>query len=278
MRADLRQRIITGIIIAAVALAFVFLLPPFEFSLFIGAVLTVAAWEWANFAGLSPWLRHVYALVVALVLAGVWLLEQSNALDIRSVLLVGVAWWLLAFLLVLNYPGFERIWGRKWVILLIGFFALAPGFLALTEIKQFADSNYLICLLFFLIWGADIGAYFAGRAFGGARLASRVSPGKSWSGFFGGMVTSLIIAAVMSLYHVGPSLVGLTGIAFLAVGALIAAISALGDLTISMLKRHRGIKDASNLLPGHGGFLDRIDSLLSASPAFALYLVSADWL
>ena len=278
MRADLRQRIITGIIIAPVALGFVFLLPPFGFSLFIGAVLTVAAWEWANFAGLPPWLRHVYAIVVALVLAVVWLLERANALDIQFVLLVGVTWWLLAFLLVLNYPGFERIWGRKWVILLIGFFALTPGFLALTEIKGFDDSNYLICLLFFLIWGADIGAYFAGRAFGGARLASRVSPGKSWAGLFGGLAISLVIAAVMSLYHGSPSLVGLTGIAFLVACMLIAAISALGDLTISMLKRHRGIKDASKLLPGHGGFLDRIDSLLSASPAFALYLASADWL
>jgi phosphatidate cytidylyltransferase len=104
-----------------------------------------------------------------------------------------------------------------------------------------------------------------------------VSPGKSWAGFYGGVLTSFIIAMLMSLYLGRLQLVTANGVVFLAACMFIAMVSVLGDLTISMFKRHRGIKDSSNLLPGHGGFLDRIDSLLSASPVFSLYLGIAVW-
>ena len=161
--------------------------------------------------------------------------------------------------------------------MVIGVITLVPGFVALIELKRHAESNFLICLLFFLIWAADIGAYFSGRAFGKRKLAPRVSPGKSWAGFYGGVLTSFIIAMSMSLYLGRPQLVTADGVIFLAACMFIAVVSVLGDLTISMFKRHRGIKDSSNLLPGHGGFLDRIDSLLSASPVFALYLGIAVW-
>jgi len=268
----LRQRIITGIIIAPIALACVFLLPPLEFAFFVGAILTVAAWEWANFAGLSGPLRYVYAAIIAAAMAGFYFLPKI------PVLLASLPWWAIAFVLVLGYPKFDELWGRKAVIVIIGFVVMLPGFTALNALKQFPDSSYLICLLFFLIWGADIGAYFSGKAFGKAKLAPRVSPGKSWAGFFGGMVTSGVIATLMALYFGSPALMSWTGLAYIGACMGIAMVSVLGDLTISMLKRHRDIKDSSNLLPGHGGFLDRIDSLLSASPVFALYLLFASWL
>ncbi len=267
----LRQRIITGIIIAPIALAGVFLLPPGEFALFVGAVLTVAAWEWANFAGLSGVMRFVYAAMIAAAMFGIYFLPPV------PVLLAGLLWWTIALVLVLGYPGFDELWGNKAVIVIIGFVVLLPGFSALNATQQFPQSDFLICLLFFLIWGADIGAYFSGRAFGRRKLAPRVSPGKSWAGFFGGIATSGVIAALMALYQGSPVLMSRTGLAYLAVCMGIAVVSVLGDLTISMFKRHRDIKDSSNLLPGHGGFLDRIDSLLSASPVFALYLLFASW-
>jgi len=267
----LRQRIITAIILAPIVLACVFLLPRFEFSLFVGAVLTVAAWEWANLANLSNLNRYLYATILSVAMLAAYFVP------VMPVLLLSSLWWVIAFVLVVNYPKLDELWGSPAVIMIIGVAALVPGFVALIELKRYPESNYLICLLFFLIWGADIGAYFSGRAFGKRKLAPRVSPGKSWAGFYGGVVTSFVIAVSMSLYLGRPMLATADGVIFLAACMLIAVVSVLGDLTISMFKRHRDIKDSSNLLPGHGGFLDRIDSLLSASPAFALYLGLAVW-
>jgi phosphatidate cytidylyltransferase len=267
----LRQRIITAIVLAPIVLACVFLLPLFQFSLFVGVVLAVAAWEWANFANLLNLNRWLYVLVVAVVMFA------SYFVPVTPLLLLSSLWWAIAFVLVVNYPKLGELWGSSAVILVIGVVTLVPGFVALIELKRHAESNYLICLLFFLIWAADIGAYFSGRAFGKRKLAPRVSPGKSWAGLYGGALTSLFIAMLMSLYLGRPQLVTMEGVIFLAICVLIAVVSVLGDLTISMFKRHRDIKDSSNLLPGHGGFLDRIDSLLSASPLFVLYLGIAGW-
>jgi len=124
------------------------------------------------------------------------------------------------------------------------------------------------------VWGADIGAYFTGKAMGKRKLAPQVSPGKSWEGFYGGLVTSLLITLAIGLvrdWGVGQMLAGLVG------AAIVVAISVVGDLTESMFKRRSGIKDSSNLLPGHGGVLDRIDSLTAAVPVFAVLLWAAGW-
>jgi phosphatidate cytidylyltransferase len=267
----LRQRIITAIILGPIVLACVFLLPHFEFSLFVGGILTVAAWEWANFANLSKRDRYLYAMIV-----GAFMFASYSA-PVTPVLLLSSLWWMIAVVLVANYPKLDELWGSPVVIMVIGVITLVPGFVALIELKGRAESNFLICLLLFLIWGADIGAYFTGRALGKRKLAPRVSPGKSWAGVYGGVLTSFVIAMSMSLYVGRPQLVAVDGVIFLAACMFIAVVSILGDLTISMFKRHRDIKDSSNLLPGHGGVLDRIDSLLSASPVFALYLGIAVW-
>ena len=270
----LKQRIITALVIAPIALACVFLLPPFEFSLFIAAVLTVAAWEWANLARLAGVYRFVYAVSIAGAIFG------ASFLPPELVLLCGMIWWFSALVLVVSYPKMESLWGRPPLIMLMGFVALVPGWVALNEIKLLDNSSYLICLLLFLIWGADIGAYFSGKALGRRKLAPRVSPGKSWEGFIGGLVTVAVIAVAMSLWFGRPELTLMSkdGFIYIAACLLIGIVSVLGDLTISMFKRQRDIKDSSNLLPGHGGFLDRIDSLLSASPLFILYLMSANWI
>jgi len=120
-----------------------------------------------------------------------------------------------------------------------------------------------------LVWGADIGAYFSGRAFGKRKLAPAVSPGKSWEGVYGGLALTLVITIIVGIvrdWTVKEMLLGLIG------AAVVVLISVVGDLTESMFKRQAGIKDSSNLLPGHGGVLDRIDSLTAAIPIFAVLL------
>ncbi len=267
----LKQRIITALIIAPISIACVFFLAVPGFSLFIGMIIVVSAWEWANLADFSGIARYVYAGLIALLLGAAWFAPPL------WILVAALTWWLAALILVVAYPSLDKTWSAKVTRLLIGVVVLVPGFVALVQLKQSVDNNFLILLLFFLIWGADIGAYFSGKAFGRRKLAPRVSPGKSWAGFWGGMATALVIAAGMSLWLGKPELTTSRGVIFLTACLVVAVISVLGDLTISMFKRKRGIKDSSNLLPGHGGFLDRIDSLLAAGPTFSLFILMYGW-
>ena len=267
----LKQRIITALIIAPISIACVFFLAVPGFSLFVGMIIVVSAWEWANLADFSGTARYMYAGFIALLLGAAWFVPPL------WILATAFVWWMTALCLVARYPALEDTWNAKETRLVIGVLVLVPGFVALVQLKQSVDNNFLILLLFFLIWGADIGAYFSGKAFGKRKLAPRVSPGKSWAGFFGGMITALIIAAGMSLWLGKPDLATGRGALFLAACLFVAVISVVGDLTISMFKRNRGIKDASNLLPGHGGFLDRIDGLLAAAPTFSLFILMYGW-
>lgn len=268
----LKQRIVTALILAPIAIGGVFILPPFEFSLFVGLVLTVAAWEWARLADYSGPVRYAYAVAMVILLGG------STLLPPLVVLGLGAAWWIAAFFLVISYPRSTNLWSSRLVCSLLGVFILVPGFVGLIELKRLPDSTFLILLLFLLIWGADIGAYFAGRAFGRSKLAPEVSPGKSWAGLYGGLVTAMAIATCMALWKGSIDLLSGRGLVFLLGCAFVVMISVLGDLAESMFKRNRGVKDSSNLLPGHGGFLDRIDSLLSAGPVFALFIITYGWM
>lgn len=261
----------TALVLAPIAIACIFFLPTLGFSLFIATMLVVGAWEWANFAGFEANQRFAYGLLIAMLLA------ISTALPAGIVLSLGCVWWCLGLILVVRYPGLTELWSSKLSISLIGVLCLVPGYVALMTLKQSADSSFLILLLFFLIWGADIGAYFAGKRFGKRKLAPKVSPGKSWEGFAGGLVVATIIAVAMLLWLGKPDLTSLRGLGLLLGCVLVVMISVLGDLVESMFKRNRGIKDSSNLLPGHGGVLDRLDSLLSAGPAFALLILIFGW-
>ncbi|MBJ37361.1 MAG: phosphatidate cytidylyltransferase [Gammaproteobacteria bacterium] len=263
----LRQRILTALVMAPVAIGGIFVLPPELFALFTGAVLAVAAWEWANLANLEGGIQVAYA---AAVVVGFALAHQATP---WLTLLPALAWWLFAAVSVLTYPASRR-WSRAVAArAAIGFLLLVPGYVAMVELKAHAESTFLILLLFFLIWAADIGAYFAGRAFGKRKLAPKVSPGKSWAGAFGGMFAAVGVGVGMLAWRGTPALTDPAALLYLGCCLAIAIVSVFGDLTISLFKRERGVKDTSNLLPGHGGFLDRIDSLLSAAPLFAVFLM-----
>lgn len=273
----LKIRIITALILAPIAIGGIFFLPPLGFALFTGVAISIGAWEWANMAGLTNQVaRVVYGTFVALVL---YALIQTEALN---VLWLALVWWLACFWLVSSYPRSTDLWQAVPLRAIMGLLVLVPAWVGLNHMRtgsfQFGDvSNNLLMILyvFCVVWVADIGAYFAGRAFGKAKLAPLVSPGKSWAGVWGGLVAVAVLAVLVS------QLAGATmqSTVLLLVASLITgAVSVLGDLLESMMKRFRGIKDSSQLLPGHGGIMDRIDSLTAAIPVFALLVTQLGWL
>lgn len=273
----LKQRVITALILAPIVLAGLFLLEPLAFAWFVAVVVLLGAWEWANFAGISAQKgRMVYALVVAAVL------YLSSGIPAIWVLSAGVLWWLLAVALVASYPDRLAGWKSPRMIALMGLFVLVPFWKAMVLVRSSSlqlapDFSVLWVILYmlFLVWAADIGAYFAGKAWGRRKLAPNVSPGKSWAGAWGG-VASVVLLAIIAGSLVSLALSDLLWL--IVASSVTAAISIYGDLLESMLKRHRGIKDSSQLLPGHGGVMDRIDSLTAAIPVFTSLALIFGWL
>lgn len=242
----------------------------------------VGAWEWANLSGFSRvWQRVVYVLVVGLltVLTGLYLKLtifspdfQIQLASVQSVLLIACAWWAVALLLVQGYPSSAILWQNPFVRALAGFLVLIPTWVAFTFVRSQEHGAWLVLLIVVVVATADIGGYFFGRRWGKRKLALAVSPGKTWEGFFGGVFSNFILSVLIWLA------IGGNYWLLLAIIIPTSLVSVLGDLFESMLKRHRGIKDSSALLPGHGGVLDRVDSLTAAAPVFALALLSSGWL
>ncbi len=274
----LKQRVITALVLAFIFLAALFGLPSGYFSFFIGAVLLIGAWEWANLSGFPAiWQRLVYSflLLVLLIVASLYLGfegEASPLLDssaIRDLLVIGCGWWALALLLVQGYPSSSVLWGHKSLRLLMGVLVLIPTWVALVYVRQQSNGAWLVLLLMLIVAVADSGGYFAGRRFGKHKLAPAVSPGKTWEGFAGGFLANCLLALILSLAL--DMNIGL----MLALVVPTSLISVLGDLLESMVKRHAGAKDSGNILPGHGGILDRVDGITAGAPVFALALLAS---
>ncbi|WP_062060585.1 phosphatidate cytidylyltransferase [Cellvibrio sp. OA-2007] len=274
----LKQRVITALILAVIFLTALFGLPSGYFSFFIGAVLLIGAWEWANLSGLPAiWQRLVYSLVLLVLLVGTSLYlgfegeasPRLNALAIRDVLIVGCGWWALALLLVQSYPSSSVLWGHKALRLMIGGLVLIPTWVALVYVRQQDNGAWLVLLLMLVVAVADSGGYFAGRRFGRHKLASAVSPGKTWEGFAGGFLANCLLAVVLG------QLLNMSLLLMLVLIVPTSLVSVLGDLLESMVKRHAGAKDSGSILPGHGGILDRVDGITAAAPVFALALLAS---
>lgn len=273
----LKHRIITALILAPLALAGVFGTDVQGFYWFVGAIVAVAAWEWARISGYhAQSLRVSYAVYICL-----WLIFVRY-LPTAPILYAGLLWWIAAVFLVLRYPGTMRFWRQRSIKLLIGMLVLVPfwkAMLAIREAELVVDIDvgvhYVLLYGLLLIWAADTGAYFAGRAFGNAKLAPAVSPGKSWAGAWGGLACTAILAGVAAIWM---ELSAQLLMQLLIVTLITAVVSIFGDLTESLFKREAGIKDSSNLLPGHGGVLDRIDSLTASIPVLTALLYSFNWI
>lgn len=274
----LKQRIITALVLAPIMIGGIFYLPLGQFKLFIAAIVTLGAWEWANLSGIQIQIgRIAYAGMVAGL---IWAIEFGGLVQEVDLLYMALVWWILAFVLVAFHPKLKGLWGREPVRLLMGLAILLPMWVGFVQIKSYPFNDYLIMYVMFVVWGADVGAYFAGRTFGKHKLAASVSPGKTWEGVYGGLLVTFLMAlggGYLLENNAGLSLSGAQWLLLVVITLAITFVSVVGDLIESMVKRHRGIKDSSNLLPGHGGVMDRIDSMTAALPMFALALSVFGW-
>lgn len=273
----LKQRVITAVVLAVLFLGGLFFLSVTGFALAIGVVVMLAGWEWANLSGLTAqWQRLLYAAVVGgSVALAAWYTGFLPAGELQTgplqvLLLAACTWWAVALLWVQGYPSSALLWGHSIIKMLMGFLVLVPTWLALVFLRDQPAGEWLILLVMVMVACADIGAYFTGKAFGRRKLAPAVSPGKSWEGFWGGFACCLLLAVIVGCVFGG-------GWLTLAIIAPASLASVLGDLLESMVKRQRGIKDSSQLLPGHGGILDRVDSITAAAPVFALAVLLTGW-
>ena len=263
----LRQRILTALVLIPLVVAADFALSDAGIALLLGAVILLGAWEWAALAGLSgrgP--RTAYVVLVALLLGLGW---SAHARLGPAVVWAALAGWAAAAAWVLAYQasaGARPHAPGVATLRLLGPLVLVPGWLALVLLHMIpGDGPWYMLYLLVLVWVADSAAYFAGRRWGRRKLASHVSPGKSWEGVAGALVSGLLLALAAGArfgYH------GAALVLFALLGVVTVAVSVLGDLFESLLKRYRAVKDSGGLLPGHGGVLDRIDSLTSAAPLF----------
>lgn len=271
----LKQRIITAIIMVSVFAAVLMLLPWQAFAVLAGAVFVVGAWEWAQLAGIRSQLGRVgYAVATAVIGGGLSYIThwQSETALLHNLLVGACAWWGLALLWIQGYPSSAVIWRAAPVRAVIGWLVLIPAWLGCLYLRSQESGEWLILIVVIAVACADIGAYFSGRAFGKRKLAVSVSPGKSWEGVWGGLVAAVCFSLIVYAF-VDASSWWVPLVVILPA----AMISVVGDLLESMLKRHSGIKDSSQLLPGHGGVLDRIDGLVAAVPVFTLAYLSAGW-
>lgn len=281
----MKQRIITALFLAPIAIAGIFLLPLKFFMLFTATIFLLASKEWGSFVNpkeSSSSILYFFGFVLALTLMllpvnSLWSATGINP-NIKYGLIVAAVWWFISFLLVASYPKSNPLWARsKGLKSVFGLLTLIPFFWSMIVLRSvnihhdFYYGSALLMFVFLLVWAADTGAYFCGKSFGKHKLAPNVSPGKTIEGFIGGVVSSMIIAFIGSLLLNIPA----NKMAVFFVAAFITTVvSALGDLSESIFKREANLKDSGNLLPGHGGILDRIDSLTAAVPIFTLtYLI-----
>ena len=274
----MKQRIITALILAPLVILAIFYLSLPWFMVALATVTFIGSWEWTQFVNASS----RYLALVPAVIVGVgsyfWLAPDEAWFHSLSdshflLLIVGSLWWVFSSFLAISYPKSRPWWENSNVLRhLFGLLTLIPFFWSVIFLRaeNIAVDSYhgarLVLFVCFIVWSADSGAYFAGKSFGKHKMAPAVSPNKTMEGLVGGVIAAMLVGWIFA---------DLFSIQFTSVPVMLftilitVVISVLGDLVESMFKRVSGIKDSSNIIPGHGGILDRIDSLTAAFPVFA---------
>ena len=266
----LKHRILTALILIPLVIWGIFQLPTIPgFASVLGLFVALGVMEWTRLIHLKDTNHRYSYLVVIIALMLCTLVLMESALFFALFLLVAVIWWTVQLLLLSSFDGTQKVDPENRLSdLWSGAVLLVPTWASLVFLHQNeAHGSGLVLFLMVLIWTADSGAYFVGRKFGKVKLALLVSPGKSREGAYGALATSSIVAIIGAIWL---DLGFFQFIFFILLSLIVVVYSIGGDLMESVYKRRAGVKDSGALLPGHGGVLDRIDSLMSASPIFVL--------
>lgn len=260
----LKTRVITALVIAPIVLALIFLAPDLLFAFAMLGMALVGAWEWSALAGRPEQAQRLQLVGFFGALVGVacgLARYQPPAPWLMIYCLIALGWWVFSLVWIaswrVNFPTSMKV--------VCGVLTLLPSLAAVVAIR--AVSPWYLVMLLLLTVAADVGAYFTGRAFGKNKLAPLVSPGKTWEGVWGGMVLAAVVALIEDHWLPAVS-AGL----YIVVALLVVALSIVGDLSESLFKRQAGLKDSGSLFPGHGGVLDRVDSLTAAAPLYWLVM------
>jgi phosphatidate cytidylyltransferase len=281
----LRQRIITALTLVPLFVLALFQLPSEYFSLLIGLIALLGAWEWMNLVGIDSSIKRGFFLL-SLFLPMLWLhfwtqflelaaqvLDWAEVRDYSGILewlvIPPVLFWILTMILIRNTPaGVLNLKLKTRYKVSIGWLVLFATWLFLSRLRAFHGQEMTFYFLV-LIWAADITAYFVGKKFGKTKLAPEISPGKTVQGVYGALIAGAIWAAIfIGYYGLRDGIDWMRVADFILLSVLTVLISIYGDLFFSVVKRQRGVKDTGSLLPGHGGILDRIDGLIAAAPFF----------
>ncbi|MCL1143339.1 phosphatidate cytidylyltransferase [Shewanella gaetbuli] len=281
----LKQRIITALCLIPLVLAGIFWAPTVYFAWGLVPIFAIAAKEWGRLidkeCNVTQW-SFTLTVTSLLIIINVmfpadelWFKGQIHPMFL-AIISIGVMWWLISTLLVMSFPKSAKVWNTSPMLKsMFGQLTLIPCFVSLIALKSLSSSvdpyfgGALVFIVMLVVWAADTGAYFAGRSLGKHKLMPSVSPAKTLEGLAGGLLTTMLIVA--GVMYVSPE----QELGLLIVVTLITALaSAFGDLSESMFKRVAEIKDSGKILPGHGGILDRIDSLTAAFPVFTLIYIA----
>jgi phosphatidate cytidylyltransferase len=268
----LRQRTLTALLLLPVVLLIILWPPTGIFAIIAGIVFLGALWEWTTLAGVRVQaVRIAYVAFAAVLFVALWLVHTQGLWNI--LIAIGVAWWVGSFFWLRNFtfaaaPNHEN----RMIKLGTGLLVTVPAWAAMLSIHASLPHGHLWTLVaLVIVWAADTGAYFSGRFLGKRKLAPRISPGKTWAGvggaFIGGALAVLLGGWLLDVRETGPLL------ALVLVAVVTVTASVIGDLFESLMKRHAEVKDSGTLIPGHGGLLDRMDSVFAALPVFAAGLL-----
>ncbi|WP_331828287.1 phosphatidate cytidylyltransferase [Candidatus Blochmannia sp. SNP] len=285
----LRNRLISMFILIPITISIIFLLPIIQFSIIVSIICLISAWEWGKIMQFPIYIHRTWVCIIfGLLCAITMIMTFQNYLCVSNWCIfwyifssIIIMWWILAFILILSYPNSANFWKKSNILqFFFGILTILPFFWGTLTLHQFYHINnniigkwYLLYIIM-LVWINDSSAYVIGKTLGKHKLLKTVSPKKTWEGFIGGMLISIGVAWLFIEYIpiniINPSIIFIYSII-----AIIASI--IGDLTESMFKRESGIKDSGNIIPGHGGILDRIDSLVAAVPIFTCLILLSQY-
>ncbi len=265
----LKQRIITAVILLVIVLAALLHSNPIYWQLFVSLAVAIGFYEWLKFCRIDQMSLQVVSF--GLFFGAMWGLQTG--LVSSDWVIIGLCFlWLI--LLSFTFTSSLDFFHQPWLKMLIGVAILSSASWLIVEFKKLPDGPWWILCFFVSVWAADIGAYFVGRRFGKTKLAPNISPGKTVEGLFGGLALVVLVFVPILFYLLEP-----TAALLLLVSIVVTAMASVGgDLFESKLKRYADLKDSSQILPGHGGVLDRIDSLLAGAPFFSAGLLLLGYL